>query len=204
MYVARLLYPVKVLGPGNRLGIWFQGCPRRCRGCSNPELWEQDEKRLVSLQDVMELVRRVRDAGPIDGFTLSGGDPFYQPEALAELLPELNRISGDILVYTGYTYEELAAGRPGLLAQIAVLIDGEYVEELNSGSLLKGSDNQTIRYLREEYRPLYEEYLRGKPLQVQNFAAENGIISAGIHKPGYREELIRRLAEKQAKEDTRI
>lgn len=36
MYIARILYPVEVLGPGKRIGIWFCGCPRRCEGCSQP------------------------------------------------------------------------------------------------------------------------------------------------------------------------
>lgn len=36
MYVARILYPVEVLGPGKRVGIWFSGCPSKCKGCSNP------------------------------------------------------------------------------------------------------------------------------------------------------------------------
>ena len=40
MNVARILYPVKVLGPGKRIGIWLCGCDRECFGCSNPELWE--------------------------------------------------------------------------------------------------------------------------------------------------------------------
>ena len=44
MYVARILYPVKVLGPGNRIGIWVSGCNHRCKGCSNPELWKQEER----------------------------------------------------------------------------------------------------------------------------------------------------------------
>ena len=90
MYIARMLYPVKVLGPGRRLGIWFQGCPRRCKGCSNPELWEQEPERLTSAGDVFRLTEQVRSCGRIDGFTLSGGDPFFQPDALRELLPRLN------------------------------------------------------------------------------------------------------------------
>ena len=52
MYIARILYPVKVLGPGNRIGIWFAGCHHRCKGCSNPELWKVDEKYFVTIQPV--------------------------------------------------------------------------------------------------------------------------------------------------------
>lgn len=44
MYVARILYPVEVLGPGKRVGICFYGCPRKCKGCSNPRLWNFQER----------------------------------------------------------------------------------------------------------------------------------------------------------------
>lgn len=50
MYVARILYPVMVLGPGKRIGIWFVGCRHQCKGCSNPELWETAEKYQITLQ----------------------------------------------------------------------------------------------------------------------------------------------------------
>ncbi|MBP5274685.1 MAG: radical SAM protein, partial [Abditibacteriota bacterium] len=63
-------------------------------------------------------------------------------------------------------------------------------------SLLRGSQNLRIIYLRPEYRPLYEKYLEGRPLCVQNFRTREGVISAGIHKPGYKNELMERLAEK--------
>lgn len=36
MYVAGILYPVEVFGPGKRIGIWFSGCLSKCKGCSNP------------------------------------------------------------------------------------------------------------------------------------------------------------------------
>ncbi|MBQ9358122.1 MAG: radical SAM protein [Abditibacteriota bacterium] len=196
MYVARILYPVRVLGPGDRLGIWFRGCPRRCRGCSNPELWEQAPESLTTLGDVLGLIDRIGVINRIDGFTLSGGDPFYQPEALEELLPALNRISGDILVYTGYLYEELKDRYPGLLEQISVLVDGEYIEERNNGSVLKGSDNQRIFYLKPGFRAAYEDYQKGKTSMVQSFETRGGIITAGIHKPGYKNEFYKRLSEK--------
>lgn len=104
MYVARILYPVEVLGPRRRIGIWFDGCCHFCKGCSNPELWKIDLKYKTDLRQVKRLIKSIENQHEIDGFTLTGGDPMFQPEALREILPELSKISDDILMYTGYEY----------------------------------------------------------------------------------------------------
>lgn len=78
MYVARILYPVSVLGPGKRIGIWFNGCNHHCLGCSNPELWEPQERYKTTLETIMQLISHVCVAHPVDGFTLTGGDPFIK------------------------------------------------------------------------------------------------------------------------------
>ena len=101
MYVARILYPVKVLG--SRIGIWFCGCPRRCDGCSNPELWQFQDKFKTSLKTVLSLIKKIASENPVDGFTITGGDPFFQPNDLAALLAQIKNISEDILVETGFT-----------------------------------------------------------------------------------------------------
>ena len=85
MYIARILYPVKVLGPGNRIGIWFDGCEHHCNNCSNPELWDFNDKYKVNKQQIIRMIRQITDDYHVDGFTLTGGDPFYQPDALQEL-----------------------------------------------------------------------------------------------------------------------
>ena len=87
MYVARILYPVRVLGPGERIGIWFEGCCHHCEGCSNPELWQQRPEHRVEPGVLEHMLRKIAAEHPVDGFTLTGGDPFYQPEALEALLP---------------------------------------------------------------------------------------------------------------------
>ena len=91
MYIASILYPVKVLGPGNRIGIWFCGCPRRCDDCSNPELWEFQKRYKTSLETVMSLIKKIAQAHVVDGFTITGGDPFFQPEDLSHLLKEIKQ-----------------------------------------------------------------------------------------------------------------
>ena len=98
MYIARILYPVKVLGPGKRLGIWFAGCKHRCKGCSNPELWDINDKYLVTSEQVEKLIRSVAKEHVIDGFTLTGGDPIEQAEDIADFLESVKDISDDVII----------------------------------------------------------------------------------------------------------
>lgn len=186
MYVARVLYPIEVLGPGKRVGIWFCGCPRRCKGCSNPELWELQDRYLSSPKQVFELVMQIAKSYPIEGFTLTGGDPLYQADDLQELIRLLQTISDDILVYTGYSITEINSE---YLRGIAVLIDGEYIEGRNNDCILRGSDNQIIHILDPNYKEKYEEYLLQSTNQIQNFMTFDGVISVGIHKPNFINEL---------------
>lgn len=199
MYVSRILYPVEVLGPGKRIGIWMAGCAHHCQGCSNPELWTQKEENQTDIDDVMNLIRLICKTHTVDGFTITGGDPFYQPEALRVLLPRIQGISTDILVYTGFLREELPED---LLRYIAVLIDGKYLEKRNRGEVLRGSDNQRIIVLKDEYKSLYDAYVKTGGGRIQNFATRDGIISVGIHLPGYEEDL-RQAAVRRGLEEKR-
>ena len=189
MNVARVLYPVEVLGPGKRVGIWLCGCRRGCRGCSNPELWEQRPEYEVTVDDIIDLVSRIDETHEIDGFTISGGEPMDQSEELSQLLLRLSEYSKDILAYTGYRIDELKDRRDpdtdGALTQIAVLIDGEYRESENTDVLLRGSANQRIHILIPEMAEIYENYLSSAHNQIQNFTTSNGVVSVGIHKRGF-------------------
>ena len=194
MNIARILYPVKVLGPGNRVGIWTCGCCHHCRGCSNPELWQQRDEYEIEVDVLVDAIKTTFAEKGIDGFVITGGDPFFQAEELSRLLPALRELSCDILVYTGFTYSELLASADTAvercLDSISVLIDGRYVEELNDGSLLRGSSNQTILYLDHSAEKKYLEYFKEIGTnQIQNFTADNGIVSVGIHHPGFNRDI---------------
>lgn len=189
MYIARILYPIKVLGPGERIGIWMNGCEHRCKNCSNPELWNLQNKYKTDIDIITKLINAVSDNHIVDGFTLTGGDPFYQPDALEKLLPYLYSLNKDILVYTGYSYNFIKKNYKHLLKYIAVLIDGKYIEKKNTGAVLRGSDNQTIYYLKDDYRVKYEKYLKQSNSRIQNFTLVDGVVSVGIHLPGYEKNL---------------
>lgn len=185
MYIARILYPVEALGPGKRIGIWFCGCSHGCKGCSNPELWQKQEKYKISTDLALKLIHQISDRNLVNGFTITGGEPMEQSEDLSFLLKELKMISNDILVYTGFKIEELTEKQ---LNNISVLIDGKYLEELNNNSLLRGSSNQRIHILEKEQKNKYEIYLRTETNKIQNFTSNDGIISVGIHKPDFMKE----------------
>ena len=104
LFLHRVYYPVTTLGYGKRLGVWVRGCGKACPGCISPELKEP----LGSPVDVEEVIRRIPEGFEADGLTISGGEPFDQPRGVLQLIRWFSReISEDILIFTGYTIEEL-------------------------------------------------------------------------------------------------
>lgn len=184
VYIDRVLFPVRSLGPGRRIAIWTSGCNKRCSGCANPELWIQHpEQRITPKRLADSIFEKIH--GVVDGITISGGEPFLQAAELTEFL-DLLSIEGDILVFSGYTYEELISNDVSkkLLDRIDVLIDGEYKDSLNDGkSALRGSTNQRIHYLNSHVVEQYECYLKQGRI-IQNFVYDYNILSVGIHNPG--------------------
>lgn len=183
MYIARLLYPVEVLGPGKRIGIWVCGCPHRCDGCANSELWELRDDKKISIDHLLQLIEKISESNQVDGFTITGGEPFYQTKELQVLLKALKRWSADILVFSGYYKEQIESVTT--LEDVAVLVDGPYIKERNHGLTLRGSDNQRIFILNEKYKETYQEYLSSERSKIQNFLDGNSVISVGIHESDY-------------------
>lgn len=113
---------------------------------------------------------------------MTGGEPFDQAEELADMLERLSE-KQEILVFTGYLYEDLVkkAEVKRLLDKVDVLVDGEYIDELNDNfSTLRGSSNQRIIYLNESVRQKYEDYIK-EGRKIQNFIYDYNTVSVGIH-----------------------
>lgn len=129
-------------GPGLRLAVFVQGCGRECDGCHNPDSQPRDGGYVLSTATV------ISKASPItQGVSLSGGEPFDQPEACREIAREAHRRGLDVWAYSGYTFEELVAdeGKAALLREVDVLVDGPFVKGLQSYELKwRGSSNQRI------------------------------------------------------------
>lgn len=144
-------------GPGKRFAIWLQGCLKRCPGCCNPEMQPIVERHIVSASDLFDLVTASAEENRIEGISLIGGEPFLQAEGLSILARRVRQSGLSVLVFTGYTYNELLDGtldQQKLLGEVDILIDGPYIKEdpdCERGWI--GSANQVVHYLSDRYSP---------------------------------------------------
>lgn len=179
--LARIYYPVMVLGPGKRVGIWLNGCMRNCPGCISPEMKVYDTTKEMSINDIIDFVQKINK--PIEGFTISGGEPFFRPQSLNELVCRLSAINDDILIYTGYTMKELKEKKDhnieNVLTNCAAIIDGPYIMDLDDNGALRGSSNQKCWIFKHQ-----EKYSLFKPKEreLQTVVAGEKVISIGIPK----------------------
>ena len=136
-------------GPGIRFVVFAQGCPHRCMGCHNEATHDFFGGREIEIEKILVEIEK----NPLlSGVSISGGEPFAQPEAFLSLAEKLKERNINVLMYSGYTYEELIAlsrnngSIKGLLDNIDVLIDGRFVLEKRDLLLaFRGSSNQ--RYI---------------------------------------------------------
>lgn len=171
-------FPVTVLGPGRRIGLWLQGCSIGCPGCVSQDTWAADAGHHVPLAEVLAWCRDVTRGQVFDGVTLSGGEPFDQPAALGALLAALHRWRRelhrdfDILCYSGHPLARLQRDHAGLLQQLDALIPEPYVDKQPMTHVWRGSANQPLVVCSERGRRRYAAHMDtpaeapGKRMQV--------------------------------------
>jgi anaerobic ribonucleoside-triphosphate reductase activating protein len=135
-------------GPGVRMTVFTQGCTHHCPGCHNPHTHDPAGGEWA---DTEELLARFRAKPLLSGLTLSGGEPLLQAQAAAALACGVKALEKNVLLYSGYTLEELRElsredeDVARLLAHTDILIDGPYIEaERDIGLAFRGSRNQRI------------------------------------------------------------
>lgn len=138
-------------GPGLRAVVWFQGCTLGCPGCFNPATHDPaggyEAESVTLAADILAL------RPGIEGLTVSGGEPFQQPDALLELLARLDGSALGRLVFSGYDLREIEAMPlgPAILSHVDALIAGRYVAARRLARGLLGSANQAIHFLSGRY-----------------------------------------------------
>ncbi|MBW7983327.1 4Fe-4S single cluster domain-containing protein [Enterobacillus tribolii] len=174
--LSRLHFPVTTLGPGRRIGIWTQGCSLRCPGCLSPETWRFRREKTP----VADVIAHLRPwLAQADGITVSGGEPFDQPQALAALLTAIRaEFHGDILVFSGYPFPVLNDELARMTGLIDALMSEPFEQDAPQTLRLRGSDNQRLHLLTPLGETCFARY--NAPLPADEKVLDLAIDDAGV------------------------
>lgn len=147
IWLYRLYHNSVVDGPGRRSVIQTSGCSILCTGCHIPQAQKQENGSLVSISSIVNEILDHRTEH--DGVTILGGEPFDQPDPIAELVSRLKHRDLHIAMYSGYTIEQLIQRKLSsidyILTHIDLLIDGPFISGLRDGAgEYRGSSNQRL------------------------------------------------------------
>jgi anaerobic ribonucleoside-triphosphate reductase activating protein len=188
MQIAQVVPCTEAEGPGKRFAIWFQGCPLRCPECCNPEFLPFRGGQSIAIGEMADHISGSREENGIEGVTFLGGEPFAHAMAAAALARLVRKQGLSVMVFSGYTIEELRT-RPEpevaeLLTLTDILVDGPYDRDRpDSERRWIGSTNQRIHFLSTRYS--FDEQWRrkntleirvvGREISVNGFPAKDAV-----------------------------
>jgi anaerobic ribonucleoside-triphosphate reductase activating protein len=169
--VAQIVKVTEAEGPGRRFALWFQGCPLRCPACCNPEMLPFAGGRTMHLDEVLRIVDVAVEEG-IEGITLLGGEPMAHAEGAAPLARLVQARGLSVMVFTGFTLEELRENPDPavheLLEHTDILVDGPYRRDLpETRRRWIGSANQRVFFLSTRYRADDPRWMRPNTLEIR-------------------------------------
>jgi anaerobic ribonucleoside-triphosphate reductase activating protein len=189
-------YPVTALGPGTRVGIWVQGCSIHCAGCVSRDTWAPDPARAIEIDELMQWIDGL-DGSPIDGVTISGGEPFDQPRALRALADALSvwrhrrHDAVDLLCFSGYPLRRLRREHAGLLGMFDAVIAEPYRRQEPTRLIWRGSANQRLVPLTDLGHARYDHHVDHTPDRPPfQVAVGDGVWYVGVPRAGDMERLL--------------
>jgi len=163
-------------GPFRRMAVWFQGCPIKCFGCTNPELIGFEKANLIEVSALLDIAISARDEYGIEGVTFLGGEPTAQKNLLV-LSRSLRDHGFGIILFSGYTMEYID---PALLETVDLLVDGPFIQSLmDTNRNMIGSSNQRIIVLTDRYRSNVDWFNVKRNKRVEVVFDGNDLIFTG-------------------------
>lgn len=181
--ISRLHYPVTVLGPGTRAGIWVQGCTIGCPGCVSRDTWNPHGGKNLAIGEVLAWLTQACTTGPVDGITISGGEPTEQAESLHLLVQGIHELradrvfSGDILCFTGLDENSFHERCSWARDSIDAIITEPFRITEPTALLWRGSHNQRLVPLTTRGRLIYRQYVEATASTPQmQFSVTDGQV----------------------------
>lgn len=151
------------------------------------DTWNSGDVPAIPVDKVIKAVEEISSQG-FDGVTISGGEPFEQLEALAELLFGIRGLltrSQDLLCYSGLPMKKLRSQHSEILALLDAVIPEPFQRNAAPGKRWRGSANQQLHALTDLGRVRYADLVDAEPIKrMQVSVTEGQAWFIGIPQPG--------------------
>lgn len=156
-------------GPFKRLAIWFQGCNIQCEECCNPKLFSLKKANIISLDQLIKVIKEAKSNFKIEGVTFLGGEPTMQ-QGLYELSNSIQKLGLGVLLFTGRVVEELPEE---LIKNVDLIIDGQFEKDkIDNERNLIGSKNQRLIFISDRYKNSLDWFYSIRPKKVEMNVSE--------------------------------
>lgn len=175
-------------GPGIRFVIFMQGCPLRCQYCHNPDTWQTDTNKLITVEEIMQKYDGVKEFVQSGGITVTGGEPLLQIDFVTELF-KVAKAHGihTALDTSGITFnQENTENINNLLIYTdLVLLDIKHIDD-EEHKKLTGASNKNIlafaQYLSEKQIPVWIRHVVVKDITLnEKYLKELGKFLATLN-----------------------
>lgn len=159
-------------GPGIRFVIFMQGCPLRCQYCHNPDTWQTDTNKLITVDEIMQKYDGVKEFVQSGGITVTGGEPLLQIDFVTELF-KVAKAHGihTALDTSGITFNPENTENINNLLKYTdlVLLDIKHIND-EEHKKLTGASNKNIlafaQYLSEKQIPVWIRHVVVKDITL--------------------------------------
>ena len=152
-------------GPGVRYVVFMQGCPMRCMYCHNPDTWDINGGREVTVEEILSEFNANRDFYAKGGITVTGGEPLLQMDFLTELFKQAKSQGIHTCIDTsGITFNPQNTEKMDTLMSYTdlVMLDIKHIDN-EEHIKLTGKSNTNIlqfaKYLEEHKIPLWVRHI---------------------------------------------
>lgn len=175
-------------GPGIRFVIFMQGCPLRCQYCHNPDTWQTDTNKLMTVDEIMQKYDGVKEFVQSGGITVTGGEPLLQIDFVTELF----KVAKDHGIHTaldtsGITFNPENTENINKLLKHTdlVLLDIKHIDD-EEHKKLTGASNKNIlafaQYLSEKQIPVWIRHVVVKDITLnEKYLKELGKFLATLN-----------------------
>lgn len=134
-----------------------------CKGCCNPAYQLLEPRNILSIDELISIIKESRDKYGIEGVTYSGGEPTLQ-QNLPILTEKIHEIGLGVISFTGRNYEDVS----DILAGCDVVLDGPYIEtQREQERKVLGSKNQRIIILSDRYPDCENWFFNNESKEVE-------------------------------------